>query len=105
MGSADAQPKVGNPRLAALKALKANLLKQTADLRKVFETTSKDIGSGKVWVGKTADAWHSELEGRRAHIKALIDRVIPAVDAEIARCPGKVTPGMAKAMRMDLEGY
>ncbi|MFE9452674.1 hypothetical protein [Streptomyces sp. NPDC006739] len=105
MGSTDVQPKVDNPRLAALKALRANLLTQTAELRRLLETTSRDLGSGKVWVGKAADAWHSELEGRRTHMKTLIDEVIPALDAEIAKCPDKVPPGMAKMMRMDLEGH
>ncbi|WP_229882200.1 hypothetical protein [Streptomyces alanosinicus] len=105
LGADDGQPKVDNPRISALKALKLNLLTQTAELRKQLETTSKDIGSGKVWSGKTADAWHSELEGRRAHMKSLIDKVIPAVDAEIAKCPAKVSVAEAKMMRMDLQGY
>lgn len=38
-------------------------------------------------------------------MKVLVEKLIPAVDAEIAKCPEKVTPGEAKMMRMDLQGY
>jgi hypothetical protein len=105
MGSTDSQPKVDNPYLSALKTLKSNLITETQDLTKLFETTSKDMGGKKVWVGKTADTWTTDVDGRRGRMKTLVDKLIPAVDAEIAKCPPKVTQGEAKMMRMDLEGY
>jgi Ni,Fe-hydrogenase III small subunit len=105
MGDADTQPKVDNPYLASLKALRQSLVSETEELRKQLETTAKDMSGKKVWVGKTADAWTSDITGRRARVKTLVDKLIPAVDAEISKCPAKVTQGEAKMMRMDLQGY
>ncbi|MER7840152.1 hypothetical protein ABTY98_30735 [Streptomyces sp. NPDC096040] len=94
-----------NPYLASLKSLKNNLKAETEMLKKQLETAAKDMGSKKVWVGKAASDWAKDLEGRRSRMKLLAEKLIPAVDAEIAKCPEKVTPGEAKMMRMDLQGY
>ena len=105
MGDPSTQPKVENPYLASLKRLKNSLGAETEMLKKQLETAAKDMGSKKVWVGKAASDWAKDLEGRRSHMKLLVEKLIPAVDAEIAKCPEKVTPGEAKMMRMDLQGY
>ncbi|MFE9453597.1 hypothetical protein [Streptomyces sp. NPDC006739] len=105
LGDAGTQSKVDNPHLASLKSLKNSLKSETEELKKQLETAAKDMGGKKVWVGKAADDWARDLEGRRSRMKTLLDKLIPAVDAEIAKCPEKVTPGEAKMMRMDLQGY
>jgi hypothetical protein len=103
MGNPNTQPKVDNPRLADLKRLKESLRMETADLRKLLETTSKDMGGKKVWVGKKADEWSTDLDGRRGRVKTLVDKLIPLVDAEIAQCPEKVSPAEAKMYRLDMQ--
>lgn len=105
MGDPSTQPKVDNPYLASLESLKNSLKTETEMLKKQLETAAKDMGSKKVWVGKAASNWAKDLEGRRSRMKVLVEKLIPAVDAEIAKCPEKVTPGEAKMMRMDLQGY
>lgn len=105
MGEPSTQPMVANPFLASLKSLKNSLKTETEMLKKQLETAAKDMGSKKVWVGKAATDWAKDLEGRRSHMKVLVEKLIPAVDAEIAKCPEKVTQGEAKMMRMDLQGY
>jgi hypothetical protein len=105
VGDPSAQQKVENPYLASLKRLKSSLTTETEMLKKQLETAAKDMGSKKVWVGKAATDWAKDLDGRRSRMKVLVEKLIPAVDAEIAKCPEKVTPGEAKMMRMDLQGY
>jgi hypothetical protein len=104
MGDNGAQPKVANPYLASLKRLKNQLQTETEVLKKQLETAAKDMDSKKVWVGKAATGWGKDIKGRRSRMKVLVEKLIPAVDAEIAKCPEKVTPGEAKMMNMDLQG-
>jgi hypothetical protein len=97
-----ADAKVDNPYRTGLQALKTSLKAETEELKKQLEKTSKDMAGKKVWVGSTAETWQQDLDGRRARIKVLADKLIPAVDAAIAGSPEKVTPGEANALRMDL---
>ncbi|MDF9813834.1 hypothetical protein [Streptomyces sp. SPB162] len=105
VGTPASVAKVDNPYRSALQALKTRLKTETEELKKQLETASKDMAGKKVWVGKAADSWQQDLDGRRARIKTLVDKLIPAVDAEIAKAPEKVSPGEAKMWRMDMQGY
>lgn len=105
MSEPSSQPKVDNPYRASLQRLRKSLTTETEMLKKQLQTAAKDMGSKKVWVGKAASDWAKDLDGRRSRVKVLVEKLIPAVDAEIAKCPEKVTPGEAKMMRMDLQGY
>ncbi|KUN01483.1 hypothetical protein AQI95_31700 [Streptomyces yokosukanensis] len=103
MADTSGRPKVDNPYLASLKSLKNRLKTETEELKKQLETAAKDMDSRRVWVGKAATEWAKDLQGRRSRMKVLVEKLIPAVDAEIAKCPEKVTPGEAKIMNMNLQ--
>lgn len=105
MGTPANDTKVDNPRRAALQSLKTNLKTETEELKKQLQSTATDMAGGKVWVGKTAENWQKDINGRRDRIRTLVDKLIPAVEAEIAQTPEKVSPGEAKMWRMDMQGY
>lgn len=99
------EAKVESPWRAALVRLRDSLRQETADLRTSLGKATADLEGNKVWVGPTAAKWGADLKGRHTRVKTLVDKLIPAVEAEIARTPEKVTPGEAKMQRMELQGY
>jgi hypothetical protein len=95
------EPKVDNPVREQLVTLKGDLQKQMHELEGLLKKSSSDVGKGATWVGPTADAWHTEAEGRRKDMLGQLKKLIPLVEAEIAKCEPKVTLGQAKSMRAD----
>lgn len=94
------QPTVANPAVEDLQNLRSLLVKEVGRLNDSLRTTCSDMGGKKVWVGRTADGWTSEVTGRRHRIQTLVGKLIPIVDAEIKKLPAKVTPGDAKMYRI-----
>jgi hypothetical protein len=104
--TSQSQATVPNPAIADLKNLRTRLGKDMGDLNKILKTTSSDMTGGKVWVGKAADTWTTEVTGRHKRVQTLLGKLIPIIDAEIAKLPEKVTPVEAKLYRMDqLDSY
>lgn len=102
----DTQPKVDNPMRQALVTLRNSLRAEVEILKDVFRTTDSDMQSKEVWTtpaGGAADKWKAEIHGKRRRMLTLVGKLIPAVEAEIAKCPRKVSQAEAKMMRMDLE--
>jgi hypothetical protein len=89
-----------NPYLTDLQQLRSRLTGEVAKLQDSLKTTCSDMGGKKVWVGKTADTWTTDVTGRRNRIQILVGKIIPIIDAEIKRTPPKVTPVEAKLYRM-----
>jgi hypothetical protein len=89
-----------NPYLTDLQNLRTRLSGEVTKLQDTLKTTAADMNGKKVWVGKTADTWTSDINGRRNRIQTLVGKLIPIVDAEIKKTPPKVTPIEAKMYRM-----
>jgi hypothetical protein len=100
-GGSTPEPKVPNPAITDLKNLKTRLHAELASLNDTLKTTSSDMGGKKVWVGKAADAWGKEIDGRRTRIRQLLGKLEPIIDAEIKKLPENVSPGEAKMYNMD----
>lgn len=100
--TANGGPKVDNPWRQQLVTLKGDLHKEMHELQGLLKKACADVGHQISWVGPTADTWHTDAEGRRKDMLAQLKKLIPLVDAEIAKCPQKVTADEAKAMRADL---
>jgi len=99
-GPAPQQATATNPYLTDLQNLKSRLTAEVAKLNDSLKTTCSDMGGGKVWVGKTADTWSADVDGRRKRVQTLVGKLIPIVEAEISKTPPKVTPVEAKLYRM-----
>ena len=99
-GAPQQQATVPNPAIKDLQALKSRLHGEMGTLNDTLKTTCSDMGGKKVWVGKTADTWTTDVDGRRKRVQQLLAKLIPIIDAEIKRCPEKVTPADAKLYRM-----
>lgn len=99
-GTPQQQATVPNPAIADLNSLKSRLNGELAKLNDTLKTTCSDMGGKKVWVGKAADTWSTEVTGRRGRIQTLLGKLIPIIDAEIKTLPEKVTPIDAKLYRM-----
>ncbi|WP_146088247.1 hypothetical protein [Actinacidiphila yanglinensis] len=95
------QATVPNPAIEDLNALKRRLTQDLGTLKEPLKTTTSDMTGGKVWVGKAADDWTADVKGRHGTIQTLLGRLVPVIDAEIAKLPEKVTPGEAKLYNMD----
>ena len=93
---ADSEAKVDNPRKADLEKLRRDLAKEVEEFRKALKKPTEDIGGDKVWVGKNARAWHTELKGRHTKFGTQVDKLLPLIDAAIRAEPDKVTPGEAR---------
>ncbi|MFF9133663.1 hypothetical protein ACF1AY_36415 [Streptomyces sp. NPDC014776] len=103
MGGDATQPKVDNPYRARLETLKRNLQDEVKDLKNLLKSASQDVGDQKrSWVGKTAEKWHSDIEGNRGRMLREIEKLIPAVQKKIDACPEKVPLSEAKLMQLDL---
>jgi hypothetical protein len=100
-GSAQEQATVPNPAITDLRNLKSRLHGELGTLDDTLKKTSSDMGGKKVWVGKAADAWTKEIDGRRSRIRTLLGQLEPIIDAEIKRLPEKVTPSEAKLYNQD----
>ena len=105
MGDPTTQPKVANPHLAALKRLRSDLASDLASYREVLETSAGDMGGKKVWTGKAAGSWEQSVTHQRSRVKTLVDKLLPIVDAEIAKTPVQVTQGEAKQWNMNQRFY
>lgn len=103
MGDGDDKPKVDNPDRERLVGLKRELQKERAELVGAFKRAAADIGKGgasstKAWVGKTANKWHSDVNGHRKTVRTRIDKLLVDIQREINRLPEKVTPEEATMM-------
>ncbi|MEV8566577.1 hypothetical protein AB0436_13540 [Streptomyces sp. NPDC051322] len=98
----DEQTGVRNPVRVELEALKKDLTNHVEDLKKKLHKASKDVGERKSWAGKNAKAWHAEIEGKRRHLRTLIDNLLPAVEARIREEPEKISPQAAKHRHMGI---
>ncbi|OIK01212.1 hypothetical protein [Streptomyces monashensis] len=108
MGDPAAQQKVDNPWRAALVSLKNDLMSETERLKGLLATVDADMQGKKVWTSETggvAANFRDDLHGKKQRIGTLVGKLIPAVEAEIAKCPEQVPPGEAKMMRMEMQGY
>jgi hypothetical protein len=99
-GTPQQQATVPNPAIKDLQDLKSRLQKELGTLENTLKTTCSDMGNKKVWVGKAADGWTTEVDGRRKRIQTLLGKLVPIIDAEIKQLPEKVTPTDAKLYRM-----
>jgi hypothetical protein len=97
------EPKVDNPQRQALVTLKATIERNLHDLKELLKNASSNVGDSGSWVGPTAVSWHAEIEGRRKDMVTQLAKLVPAVQAEINRCPEHVTQSQAKLMRMDMQ--
>jgi hypothetical protein len=105
MGNPSSEPKVANPALAALKSLRSDLAKDVDTYRSALATTARDMGGKKVWTGKAASDWEKQVTHQRSQVKTLVDKLLPIVDAEIARTPAQVTQAEAKQYYMSQRDY
>jgi hypothetical protein len=99
-GVAQQQATVPNPAIRDLQSLKTRLQQELATLNDTLKTTCSDMGGKKVWVGKAADTWTTDVDGRRRRIQQLLAKLVPIIDAEIKTLPEKVTPTDAKLYNM-----
>ncbi len=104
-GQGQADATVPNPAIADLQNLKARLHSELGTLNDTLKKTSSDMGGKKVWVGKAADTWTTEVDGRRSRIKILLGKLEPIIDAKIKSLPENVSPGEAKMYNMDKYRY
>ncbi|WP_052397383.1 hypothetical protein [Streptomyces sp. NRRL F-5123] len=104
-GPAQQQATVPNPAISDLKSLKSRLMGEMGTLNDTLKQTNSDMGGKKVWVGKAADTWASDISGRRSRIQTLLGKLVPIIDAEINSLPEKVTPNEAKLYNMDRYRY
>ncbi|MEU6380040.1 hypothetical protein [Streptomyces sp. NPDC046909] len=92
----DSEAKVPNPRKADLERLRSDLVKEVESIKKALKNPTEEIGGDKVWVGKNARTWHTELDGRHKRLGAQVDKLLPLVDAAIRGEPEKVTASEAR---------
>lgn len=104
---ADEEPQVDNPYVTRLETLKTNLVDELKELKKCLKTATQDVGgdgkTGKSWVGKTANKWHDEVQGNRGRMIRELDKLIPAVDAQIKELPPKVSASTARLMNKEMQ--
>ncbi|MEV0183974.1 hypothetical protein AB0I54_32525 [Streptomyces sp. NPDC050625] len=108
MGAPADQPKVDNPWRAALVSLRNDLRSESERLKGLLERADADMQGKKVWTGErggVAANFRDDLHGKKQRIRTLVGKLILAVEAEIAKCPEKVSQADAKMLRMDLQGY
>jgi len=99
-GAPQQQATVPNPAITDLQNLRTRLNQELGTLNDTLKRTCSDMGGKKVWVGKAADTWTTEVDGRRKRIQLLLAKLVPIIDAEIKTLPEKVTPMDAKLYRM-----
>jgi hypothetical protein len=92
----DSEPKVANPRKADLERLRSDLAKEVESIRKALKGPTEEIGGDKVWVGKNARAWHSELDGRHRKLGDQVEKLLPIIDAAIRSEPEMVSASEAR---------
>jgi hypothetical protein len=95
------QSKVANPALVALKSLRNDLARDVETYRDALSTTAGDMGGKKVWTGKAARAWEQHVAHQRSQVKTMVDKLLPIVDAEIARTPAEVTQSEARQWHLN----
>jgi hypothetical protein len=100
--TAQSGPGIDNPWRQQLVTLKSDLQKEMRELQGLLRKPCSDVGGKISWTGPAADTWYGEADGRRKDMLAQLTKLLPLVDAEIAKCPEKVPPGQAKSMRADL---
>ncbi|MFE9453590.1 hypothetical protein [Streptomyces sp. NPDC006739] len=108
MGDPAAQQKVDNPWRAALVTLRNDLRSETERLKAMLAKADADMQGKKVWTseaGGVAAKFRDDLHGKKQRIGTLAGKLIPLVEAEIAKCPEKVSPGEAKMYHMEMQGY
>ncbi|WP_433891015.1 hypothetical protein [Streptomyces sp. CA-111067] len=88
--------KVANPHLAALRQLRSDLAAATETFRAALKTTAADMGGQKVWTGRAAFGWEQTVNHQRSRVTSLVDKLLPIIDAEIARTPAEVTADQAR---------
>ncbi|WP_431036363.1 hypothetical protein ACQYWQ_20135 [Streptomyces sp. P6-2-1] len=105
MGTPAEQPKVDNPMKTRLETLKGNVQDEVGKMEKHLKKASQDVGGkseGKSWIGKTADNWHTEIEGNRGRMLRELKKLVPAIQRKLDSMPDKVPANEAKMMRIDM---
>lgn len=105
MGDQSSQQKVPNPAVTDLKNLRKDLATDVETYRDALESTASDMGGKKVWTGKAASDWEKQVTHQRSLVKTQVDKLLPIVDAEIAKLPAEVSPAEAKQYYMDQRMY
>ncbi len=91
--------KVPNPEYQALQRLKGRIQQAAPAMRAALDRPAKDMGSGRVWVGTTADAFGREVSGRKQRLGTLVQALLDGVDAELRATPQECTPEEADGYR------
>jgi hypothetical protein len=100
---------VTNPMHAALSQLQSKLRGDAATLSNALKAASQQMAAGGTWVGTTAKAWGSELDGHARDCATQVNSMLADVSSALASEPAQVTPQEAeqksKTMQMMARGF
>ncbi|MFJ2819481.1 MULTISPECIES: hypothetical protein [unclassified Streptomyces] len=110
MGTDSDKPKVDNPERERLVKLRSQFEKERGEFVDAFKRAATDIGKGgrdssKAWVGKNADAWHTEAAGHRKAVNAKFAKILEDIQRQIDSMPEKVTQEEATSMNRNRRMY
>jgi hypothetical protein len=97
--TATTQSKVPNPRYQDLERLKARIERAAPALRSALDRPAQDMGSRKVWIGTTAEAFEREVSGRKQRLASASQALLDGVEAELRATPRECTPEQASGYR------
>lgn len=92
-GSTDLVP---NPMHAALSQLQSKLRGDAATLSNALKAANQQMVAGGTWVGTTAKAWGSELDGHARDCATQVNSMLADVSSALASEPAQVTPQEAQ---------
>ncbi|GAA5083379.1 hypothetical protein HNP84_003605 [Thermocatellispora tengchongensis] len=87
---------VPNPHHQKLQRALPEVRAHVARLEEALDPPHSRFTSGRVWVGKSADAFAADLTGHRNLLRKLAQSIIEAFEAELRGTPSHVTPAEAK---------
>jgi hypothetical protein len=100
---------VTNPMHAALQQLYTQLQGDASTLSDALKPASQQMAAGETWVGQTARAWGSELDGYARDCATQVAAMLSDVASALASEPAQVTPleaqQKAHTMMMMERGY
>jgi hypothetical protein len=99
--TATTQTKVPNPRYQDLERLKARIERAAPALRGALDRPAQDMGSRKVWIGTTAEAFEREVSGRKQRLASAVQALLDGVEAELRATPRECTPEQASGYRRE----
>jgi hypothetical protein len=95
---------VPNPKLAALKQLRAKWAAQHDTVKAALDRPARDFGGGTVISGPWRDEMAPEITGRKDKVSRLADEVLSAIDRAIQAEPAEVTEAEARYFRQMRRG-